>query len=191
MKKEKLSIIILSSIIAVSLFAFAMISITFSKYQTKATGKISSNIAFYLTKADYQVKQIKLGMLMPSHDPYIYTFTVSNQDGNKVSDVDINYVLKIITTTNLPLRFELYMNEEYDSNGSTNLISSGNTVIESDEYGTYFQTITMDGEDLLYNNPKTNNYTLLVYYDENDKDAKYQDTVESVRLIVESSQIIE
>lgn len=191
MKKEKISVIVLSSIIAVSLFAFVVVSITFSKYQTKTTGKISSNIAFYLTKADYQIKQIKLGMLMPRHDPYVYSFTVSNQDGNKVSDVDINYVLKIITTTNLPLRFELYMNEEYDSNGSTNLISSGNTVIESDEYGTYFQTITMDGEDLLYNNPKTNNYTLLVYYDENDKDAKYQDTVESVRLIVESSQIIE
>lgn len=191
MKKEKLIIFILIGIIIISIITFLVMSMTFSKYQTNITGNVASNIAFYLTKTDYQIQQINLTTVEPRKDPYVYTFSVSNMDGTKVSDVDINYVLKIVTTTNLPLTFALYMNESYDSNSSTNLISSGNTEVSADEYGTYFQTITMSSESLLYATPKTNNYTLLIYYDEDENSAKYQDTVESIRLVIESEQIIE
>lgn len=191
MKKEKLIIFILIGIIIISIITFLVMSMTFSKYQTNITGNVASNIAFYLTKTDYQIQQINLTTVEPRKDPYVYTFSVSNIDGAKVSDVDVNYVLKIVTTTNLPLTFALYMNESYDSNSSTNLISSGNTEVSADEYGTYFQTITMPSESLLYATPKTNNYTLLIYYDEDENSAKYQDTVESIRLVIESEQIIE
>ena len=183
---SKLNLFFIAFFITLIIFPF-----TLSKYQSTATGNINSNIAFYLFKTDYQIERIKLADLEPSTTPHIYTFTIGNQNNNKVSDVDIEYYLKIITTTNLPLRYQLYKNEEYESNDSTNLINNTNTTIEKDSDGTYFQTFEFDKEELLYTTPKTNNYTLVVYFDETNKEAKYQDTPESVRIIVDSRQIID
>ena len=190
MKNKEFAIFLLAIVgIAVSLF-FALFR-TFSSYQTVVTGDISSNIAFYLAKADYQVQQIYLSSLTPRSAPYVYNFSVANRDGNKTSDVDIEYVLKVMATTNLPLRFELYMNENYTNNGATNLATSQNTTIEYDEYNTIFKVITLSKEELLYSTPSTNNYTLLIYYDASNTNAKYQDTIESIRIVTDSRQIIE
>ena len=189
--KNKEFIIILIAIIGVSLSLFFALFRTFSSYQTVVIGDISSNIAFYLTKGEYQVQQIYLSSLTPRAAPYVYTFSVTNRDGTKVSDVDVEYVLKVVATTNLPLRYELYMNENYTDNGATNLATNQNTTIERDEYNTIFKTITLSSEELLYNTPKANNYTLLIYYDANNNDAKYQDTIESIRIVTDSRQIIE
>ena len=168
-----------------------IISKSLSKYETEVQTKVQSNIAFYLTKTEYMTKNIKLADIKPSNNPYIYTFKVGNVDGNKRSEVDISYILKIITTTNIPLRYELYMNEDYQLSTATNLISNENKVIEPDEDGTYFQTFTFEEEKLYYSTDKTNEYTLLVYYDITENNAKYQDTVESIRIVVDSSQIID
>ena len=168
-----------------------IISKSLSKYENEVQTRVQSNIAFYLAKTDYMTRNIKLTDLKPSNTPYVYTFTVGNVDGNKRSEVDISYILSIITTTNIPLTYKLYMNEDYQSNDSTNLISSTNTEVARDEDGTYFQTFTFDEEELYYSTSKTNSYTLLVYYDLEDNDAKYQDTIESIRIVVDSSQIIE
>ena len=97
----------------------------------------------------------------------------------------------MVATTNLPLRFKLYMNENYTDNNATDLVTNENTTIEYDEYNTIFKTITLSKENLLYSTPKTNNYTLLIYYDSNNNDAKYQDTIESIRIVTNSRQIIE
>ena len=183
---SKINLFIVTFLITLIIFPF-----TLSKYQTAATGNINSNIAFYLFKTDYQIERIKLADLEPSTIPHIYNFTIGNQNNNKVSDVDIEYTLKIVTTTNLPLRYKLYKNEAYESNDSTNLINNDNTTIEKDNDGTYFQTFEFNKEELLYTTPKTNNYTLVVYFDETNKEAKYQDTPESVRIIVDSKQIID
>ena len=183
---SKLNLFLITFFITLIIFPF-----TLSKYQSTATGNINSNIAFYLFNTDYQIERIKLADLEPSNTPHIYTFTISNQDNSKVSDVDIEYILKIVTTTNLPLRYQLYKNEDFESNDSTNLINDNNTTIEKDDDGTYFQTFEFNKEELLYTTPKTNNYTLVVYFDETNKEAKYQDTPESVRIIVDSKQIID
>ena len=178
---SKINLFLVAFFITLVLFPF-----TLSKYETNTTGNVNSNIAFYLFKADYQVQRIKLADLKPSSEAHVYTFSVSNQNNNKVSDVDIEYTLRIVTTTNLPLRYQLYENENYQSNNATNLINANNSTIAPDQDGTYFQR-----EELLYSTPKTNNYTLVVYYDTTNKEAKYQDTVESVRIIIESRQIID
>lgn len=183
---SKINLFLVAFFMTLVLFPF-----TLSKYETTTTGNVNSNIAFYLFKADYQVQRIKLADLKPSNEPHVYTFSVSNQNNNKVSDVDIEYTLKIVTTTNLPLRYQLYKNENYQSNSATNLITTNNTTITPDDDGTYFQTFEFTREELLYSTPKTNNYTLVVYYDTTNKEAKYQDTVESVRIIIESRQIID
>ena len=51
--------------------------------------------------------------------------------------------------------------------------------------------ITVQTEELFFSTPTTNTYTLVVYFDQSSNDAKYQDAVEGVRIIVDSKQIIE
>lgn len=190
-KKKFLLISKINILIIVLLLLIKIMPITLSKYQSSGIGNTNSNIAFYLLTADYLTEKIKLSDLIPSDNPYIYTFTISNKKGEKTSEVDIEYVLSIVTTTNLPLRYELYENSNYQDSNAVNLITDSNTVTELDEDGTYFQTFTFEKEELFFSTPTTNTYTLVVYFDQSSNDAKYQDAVEGVRIIVDSKQIIE
>ena len=190
-KKKFLLISKINILIIVLLLLIKIMPITLSKYQSSGIGNTNSNIAFYLLTADYLTEKIKLSDLIPSDNPYIYTFTISNKKGEKTSEVDIEYVLSIVTTTNLPLRYELYENSNYQDSNAVNLITDSNTVTELDEDGTYFQTFTFEKEELYFATPITNTYTLVVYFDQSNNDAKYQDVVEGIRIIVDSKQIIE
>ncbi len=104
---SKINIFLIAFLIVIVLFPMAL-----SKYETHTTGNVNSNIAFYLSKTDYKTKNIKLAELKPSSIPHVYTFDVGNTNGTKTSEVDIEYILKIVTTTNLPLRYQLYKNED-------------------------------------------------------------------------------
>lgn len=190
MNRKKIVVITLLVTIIVFLI-FAKLSMSFSRYQSSVVGEINSNVAFYLVKADYMTRQIKLTDLTPSSTPYVFTFSVANYDGNKRCEVDLSYVVKVVTTTNIPLRYKLYMNEDYTNANSTNLISSSNTDVSADDYGTYFQTFTLNSVNMYYSTSSINNYTLLVYYDETNTNSKYQDTVEGITIVVDSQQIID
>ncbi len=190
-KKKMLLISKIGLFVLVLFIIVAIVPFTISKYETISSGEINSNIAFYLFHDDYMVKNVSLSNVDFSQGYYILNFTISNQKDTKVSDVDITYILKIITTTNLPFEYELYENENYDSTGATNLISSNNTVVEKDSDGTYFQTFTMNEEELLYRTPKVNSYTLVVKFADYYRNYKYQDMVESVRIVIDSKQIID
>lgn len=190
-KKKFLLISKINLLVILLLILIKIMPVTLSKYQSSGIGNMNSNIAFYLLTADYLTQKIKLSDLTPSDNPYVYTFTVGNEKDSKTSEVDIEYILSIVTTTNLPLRYELYENSNYQDENAVNLITTSNTVIEKDEDGTYFQKFTFEKENLYFNNPSTNTYTLLVYFDKSNNDAKYQDTVEGLRIIVDSKQIID
>lgn len=190
-KKKFLLISKINLLVIILLILIKIMPVTLSKYQSSGIGNMNSNIAFYLLTADYLTQKIKLSDLTPSDNPYVYTFTVGNEKDSKTSEVDIEYILSIVTTTNLPLRYELYENSNYQDENAVNLINDSNTVIEKDEDGTYFQKFTFEKENLYFNNPSTNTYTLLVYFDKSNNDAKYQDVVEGLRIIVDSKQIMD
>lgn len=190
--KQKMLLMSKISLFLLILFIIiAIIPLTISKYETVTNGNINSNIAFYLFNDSYQTENVTLSNVDFTRGYYVVNFSVSNQKGTKVSDVDISYILKVVTTTNLPFEYELYENEDYNDNGATNLISSSNTDVSRDEDGTYFQTFTLNEETLLYNSPSANQYTLVVYFGDYYNNAKYQDMVESVRIIIDSKQIID
>ncbi len=181
----------ISLFVLVLLVIIAIIPFTISKYESNGDGHINSNVAFYLFRDDYLVQNVNLSSVDFSKGYYYLDFTVGNKKDDKISDVDIHYVLSIVTTTNLPFVYELYENEAFDSNGATNLINSSNTVIKKDEDGTYFQTFTMDEEELLFRSPKVNSYTLVVYFGDYYQDSKYQDMVESIKIVIDSEQVID
>ena len=190
-KKKMLLMSKVSLFLLVLFIIIAIIPLTISKYETVTNGNINSNIAFYLFNDSYQTQSVTLSNVDFTRGYYVVNFSVSNQKGNRISDVDISYILKVVTTTNLPFEYELYENEDYNDNGATDLISSSNTDVSRDDDGTYFQTFTMNEETLLYNSPSANQYTLVVYFGDYYNNAKYQDMVESVRIIIDSKQIID
>lgn len=190
-KKKFILISKINFLILVFILLINIMPVTFSKYQSIGTGNINSNIAFYLLESTYVTEQVKLNDLVPSDNPYVFNFTIGNQRGDDVSEVDIEYVLQIITTTNLPLRYELYKNCNFLDNSAVNLITDANTEISQDEYGTYFQKFNIETEYLYYSEPLTNEYTLVVYFDKSNNEAKYQGMVEGIKLLVDSKQMID
>lgn len=180
----KLVILILCLIIV-----FRIFTLIWSRYESEGTSNANVDIAFYLLKEDFKDMTLNLAKIFPRNDAYIYTFSIGNEDENEVAEVDLTYDLTLRTTTNLPLSYELYMNQNYGEDGATNIIETNE--IAQDENGTYFRTMTTKEEELYYKEPKTNQYTLVVHFPENYNTEEYQDIIEMLEITVDSKQMTE
>lgn len=98
----------------------------------------------------------------------------------------MEYFVKITTTTNLPLTYALYLNQEYNDNGATNIIT--NDVVEADEDGTYFKKMTTDYKTFLHSRDEINFYQLTVVFPEEYTDIKYQGIIEGINISIDSKQ---
>ena len=178
----KLVILLLCLIIVIRMFTLVL-----SKYESETNSNTNVDIAFYLLKEDYKKMTLNLDSLFPQNDAYVYTFTIGNQEGDKTAEIDLVYDLTIRTTTNLPLTYELYKNQNYTDKGASNIIKTNN--IEQDEYGTYFRIITTETENLYYEEPKTNTYQLVIHFPENYNTTNYQNIIEALEINVNSHQV--
>lgn len=185
--KKRLPTIILLLIFMIAIF-FAVTK-TISKYETMANSNGNMNIAFYLLSDNYQELPICLSDLEPRQEPYVYNFTISNNDGSKRTETALEYDLSIKTTTNLPLTFDLFLNETYNQIGAESIITSN--IIDLDEDETYFRTIKAEEKEFGFSRDETNNYQLIIYFPETYKDIEYQDIIEYVEIIVDSKQKID
>ena len=188
MKKMKIYIklVILFSCLLITLRIFTL---TLSKFESEAKSTTDIDIAFYLLKEDYQTMELSLENLYPSEKPYVYTFSISNADGEKRAEVDLTYDLAIKTTTNLPLTYELYMNESYDEENS--IIALTRNEVDTDEDGTYFRYLETENETFEYVNIEKNVYQLVVYFPQEYNTENYQDIVESIEINIDAKQVIE
>lgn len=166
---------------------FILLNRTFAKYKTEATSQAEIQAAFYLLNDEYQTAEVKLDSLEPRDDEYVYSFSVSNNKSNKRTETSLEYELKIVTTTNLPLSYKLYKNEDYKT--GTNIITSD--TILPDEYGTFFRTICTEKEIFTYSENKTNIYTLVVKFPKEYNKTEYQDIIEAIAIEIESKQLIQ
>ena len=178
-----------SILFVILLLIVVLFPLTYSRYETTATSNADIPVAYYILAAGYQYVDVKLPALLPRNEPYVYNFTISNNKGNQRTETLMEYDLKVVTTTNLQLNYELYINENYQSSGSTNKIVSTNII--QDEDGTYFKELTTNKSYFTYEYNETNNYTLLIYFPIEYNDYKYQDVMESIFLVIESKQIIQ
>lgn len=166
---------------------FILLNRTFAKYKTEATSQAEIQAAFYLLNDEYQTAEVKLDSLEPRDDEYVYSFSVSNNKSNKRTETSLEYELKIVTTTNLPLSYKLYKNEDYKT--GTNIITSD--TILPDEYGTFFRTVCTEKEIFTYSENKTNIYTLVVKFPKEYNKTEYQDIIEAIAIEIESKQLIQ
>ena len=178
----KLVILVLCFLIIARIFVLVL-----SKYESISNSYANVDIAFYLLKEDFQTMTLNLASILPQNNAYTFEFSIGNQAGEDIAEVDLEYELTLRTTTNLPLTYELYMNQSYTDQGATNIIKE-NTV-NLDEDGTYFRTMTTDKITLKYTEGKTNLYQLIVYFPENYNQENYQDIIELIEINVNGQQV--
>lgn len=178
----KLVILILCLCIVLRLFTLVL-----SKYESVSKSNANVDIALYLLKEDYKSMTLNLASLSPQNEAYVYSFSIGNEDGDTTAEVDMTYDLTLRTTTNLPLTYELYMNQEYNEDGAESIII--NDEILPDDDGTYFRTMTTESIELKFSEPTTNLYQLVIYFPKNYNSTDYQDIIEGLEITVESKQV--
>jgi len=166
-----------------------LIPATLSKYESTSSAKTDAEVAFYIVKAGMFTQNVLIDNLEPRIEPYIYNFTIANNNGTKRAETNLEYTLTLRTTTNLPLEYKLYMNEEYTDENAVSIIASDETTLDED--GTYFRYIKTDKIYFTHLYDEVNNYQLVVNFPSEYKDAKYQDIYELLEITIDSRQIID
>ena len=181
-------IIKLLILVFVLILLIKMISFTYSKYESRANTKPNIIVAFYVLNKDYQSMNLNLDELFPREEPYIYTFSISNTKGQKRCQTDLEYELSIKTTTNLPITYELYKNQNYNDDNATSIKKTDEII--QDEDGTYFRIITTETESFSFREDETNIYQLVVHFPQEYNTINYQDIIEGIEITVNSKQIL-
>ena len=190
--KEKVRFLFFSVGLFCCLFlASYLLKTAYASYYSKV--KLSANIdkAIYLIDVGQMSFNIDSSKIMPSNTAYAYNFSVSNFNSEGVSEIDIEYDIRVVTTTNLPLSFELYKNEDYKDEEATNLLKSGD--IKSDSDGAWYRIYDITTmNQLLYKNKTTDIYTLVVNFPEvYNNNLEYADCIENIEIYINSRQIID
>lgn len=187
--KKKFKLTMFLSFLTILLYVMIFIMpATHSKYSSETQSKADTKIAFYLLKTDYLTDVVLLDEIAPRNEPYTYKFKITNNNGTKRTETDLQYDLSIRTTTNLPLTYDLYLNSEYTDNNATSIITSEQVVQDDD--GTYFNIFKTDRKYFNHTYNETNEYQLVVYFPSIYIDELYQDIVDSIEITVDSKQII-
>lgn len=187
--REKLKYIVLLLVLTVFLIMATLLTpTTKSKYASETNSSAETQIAFYLLHEDYLTNSILLEEIAPRNAPYTYNFRIANTNGTSRTETDLQYDLSIRTTTNLPLTYELYLNETYTDNNAEDIITDSDVVQDDD--GTYFNVFTTSTKYFYHTYNETNQYQLVVYFPSTNISEIYQDIVESIEITVNSKQII-
>lgn len=184
-----------------------------ASYVSEALGTAEMEVALYAfsynnlseyDKDDNLVSDsvdINLGVIKPGDTKY-YKFDVYNYLEDAVSgdifssETSISYALKIITTTNLPLTYKLYLNQTPFSSSSSDLIGgtdpSSNSELITDGFGTFYKVFPIDERCFKLDTEelKMDRYTLVVEFPEEYSEVMYQDLIESIKIQLESKQVL-
>ena len=162
---------------------------TLSKYASNLDVNISPNVAFFVTDVGTYEDVIELGEIIPSSTPYTYLINVSNFEDDRRINVNLEYEIEFITTTNLPLNFKVYRNTS-NYTGSGIMTSS---VVSSNSDGMYFNTLSNAAKyQFTFQGNQTDSYILWVEFPEIYKNnpEKYEGVIELVEVKVTAKQIV-
>ena len=191
LEEKKRFLLIMIFFLLVLFLSFYLFEKAYSSYNTKA--KLNANIerALYIFNQEKMDFNIDFNKIVPSDEPYIYKFSISNFNNIKTSDVDLNYAFTIRTTTNLPITLELYRNQNYDDNNAVNIINKKDTKQDIDN--TWYNVYGPTEEFLMKHSEKTTDiYTLVVNFPlVYANNTTYADSIEYIGVEVESKQVIE
>jgi len=188
------------------LIIFGLLKTSNAIYVSDAIGDAPMDVALYAFNYDglYEVGSggtetaldINLGDMAPGTTK-VFKFKVSNKaigdSGAVKSDTNISYKLKIITTTNIGLEYSLYYNQDPSVSGAVDLFRTGgadNGELIRDSWGTIFKHYTVDKKCLNKDAIEEDEYYLKVVFPITYIDYNYQDLVESIKIQLESRQVL-
>ena len=197
--------------IVIILVLYKIIFNSYSLYESEANSTADIDVAFYLLRDEYETKTIPIEDMLPGDTQYL-KFTISNfyvdESGNDVmSETDMKCDIKIRTTTNLPLQYELYIDQDISSESLQDKLDIEERVTDNvhwDDYNTMFKHLVLANESeelksqgiterlkIPYENEYSRTYIMKItfpeQYSENDK---YQNIMECIEISVDSHQII-
>ena len=184
-KKLLLRLIVLSCLIIITLIVIRNYKFTKSKYETITDVEVTPTIAFFVTDVKSYNDSIKLEEIVPRSNPYLYSFTVSNFKDNKRANVDLTYSIEFISTTNLPLNFKLYREDDLEND------ITSSTSFTTDSNGMYYKHLFIDEvSSLKYSLDSTDTYILSVEFPEIYKSNPddYSGVVELIEVYVHAEQ---
>lgn len=187
-EKKRLLIVVLGLFLLIIL-AVKLFQIAYASYESEAKLNANINKALYILEEGGMDFNIDLNKIEPSDKPYVYKFSISNYKGNKHSQVDIEYKIDFKTTTNLPLTYELYRNENYDAAGATDLFDEAKVTQDVD--GAWYNTLEGKEKYMFpYTEDKTDIYTLVVHFPKEYKtNTEYADSIENIEVAIKSNQV--
>ena len=59
-----------------------------SKYESISNSYANVDIAFYLLKEDFQTMTLNLASILPQNNAYTFEFSIGNQAGEDIAEVD-------------------------------------------------------------------------------------------------------
>lgn len=191
-KNEKVRFLLFAFLLFVVFFlARYLLGMAYARYEVRA--KINANIekALYIFEDEKIQFNLEPEGIIPSDSDYVYKFSVANFNASKRSDVDLEYTLKVRTTTNLPIHIRMYRNESHDAAGATNLFEEG-AKIEKDEDGAWYRLYEAKGTyEMDFDSKVTDIYTMVIEFPSvYAANADYANSIESIEIILESKQII-
>ena len=163
-------------------FIINIMEITYSKYSSSANGDAAANIAFFIVDVGTYENTISLNNLEPSNNDYIYKFTVNNFKNNKRTNDKLDYSIEFVTTTKLPLTYNIY------KEGTNNIITSNEIIQDGDMY--FNKLNTNEAGSFSYEENQTEEYTLVVNFPitYNDKPDEYQGLIDSFMIKINATQ---
>ena len=186
-KEQKLRLIGFGCALLFILFLSGFLfSISLASYQSQTRLRANIDKALYIFNREKMSFNIDSEKIVPSNDPFVYKFSISNYRDDKESDFDIIYNLKIKTTTNLPLDFKMYKNTDLNNN----ILSGAEILRDSD--GSYYKVYSVNENVLMeYKDKVTDVYTLSIDFPKiYAEDLTYSDAIEAIEVIIESNQVV-
>jgi len=156
---------------------------TYAKFSSSVNTSAKGTIAFYVIDSNYQSLEISLDKLVPSESTYKYDFSVANYDGTKRLETNAEYHIVIRSTTNLNLEIDLL-------NINNESLIMTNDIIQ-DEDGTFYNLLKTDKKYFGFIENQIDYYTLTINFPIEYSSYQYQDIIDSLEIIILSSQIID
>lgn len=176
-----------SFLLIVLLIAVGSVDLTQARYESEVEVSGSPNLAFFIVDVTTQSGHIKLDEMIPRVEPYTYTFNVSNFNTQKRANVDLTYTIEIITTTNMPLNFQIFKGNDM------NTMQVDHDTTTTDENGVYYRHLVIDDASIMtYSSNHTDTYTLWVQFPLANKDYpdKYEGIIDLVDIKIVAEQVV-
>ncbi len=170
--------------ILIIFIAIIIVSVTIkntrARYSSNGKSNAKVDVAYYLLNDKTISENINLPEMEPGDTPYEFTFSVANNDGTRRTETAIIYTISIRMTTNLPLRYKLFIN-----GGTENMFETSEISYDGDMP---FKTLTSSNNEFGISEDQVNTYKLEVEFPAEYKVVDYQGIIELLEIKINAQQ---